>query len=240
MEEIFILIPALTCDLLDRKIGFQQQVLCPVHPAHGDILFRRQTENLAGRDAIREMEIEAADRKASRPADEGVIAVEEFVQTGIVSVFFCVRDEAVVGIPFIHEFADARSRQAIGYDDNDYDYIVLPNAEGTSCSVYRNRMVDWQLGLGTSQEKAGTFAKDIPTRFTRNADGYVYEVFFPAKHILPIQLKKGYAFGLGIHVPNADDPELRTSKRMVSALTNSGDGIDCFNKPHLWPAVVLE
>ena len=141
---------------------------------------------------------------------------------------------------YFDTFADARSRQSIGYDENDYDYMVLPNASGTSCSVYRNRMVDWQLGLGTSQEKAGTFAKDIPTRFTRNADGYVYEVFFPAKHILPIQLKKGYAFGLGIHVPNADDPELRTSKRMISSLTNSGDGVDCYNKPHLWPAVVLE
>lgn len=140
---------------------------------------------------------------------------------------------------YFDTFADARSRQAVGYDENDYDYLILPNAAGNSCSVYRNRMVDWQLGLGTSQEKAGTFAKDIPTKFTKIPGGYVYEIFFPAKHILPIQLKEGYPFGFGVHVPNADDPAVRTARRAVSSLTNSGDGTDCYNKPHLWPVLLL-
>lgn len=135
--------------------------------------------------------------------------------------------------------ADARSRRATGYDENDYDYMILPDGAGKTCSVYRNRMVDWQLGLGTSQEKAGTFASDIPTRFTRTSDGYVYEIFFPAKHILPIQLKEGYAFGFGVYVPNADNPQEKSYKRVLSALTNAKGETDCYNKPHLWPALLL-
>ena len=140
---------------------------------------------------------------------------------------------------YFDTFADARSKQSTGYDENDYDYLILPNAAGTNCSVYRNHVVDGQLALGELQEQAGTFAKDIPARFIKTDDGYVYELFFPAKHILPIRLAKGYVFGLGIHVPNADDPNVRTSKRAVSALTNSGNDTDCYNKPHLWPAVIL-
>lgn len=140
---------------------------------------------------------------------------------------------------YFDTYADARSRQAHGYDDNDYDYMVLPNAAGTACSVFRNRMVDWQLGLGTSQEKAGTFAKDIPTAFKRTADGYAYEIFFPAKHLLPIQFREGYVFGFGVYVNNADDPKVTDYKRRISALTNAAGGAECYNAPHLWPALLL-
>lgn len=140
---------------------------------------------------------------------------------------------------YFDTYADARSKQSIGYDENDYDYMILPDGAGKTCSVYRHRMVDWQLGLGTSQEKAGTFATDIPTRFTRTSDGYVYEIFFPAKHILPIQLKEGYSFGFGVYVPNADNPQEKSYKRVLSALTNAKGETDCYNKPHIWPALLL-
>ena len=47
VKEEFILIAALTGDLLDRQIGFPEQILRPVYTAHSDILFRRQTEDTA-------------------------------------------------------------------------------------------------------------------------------------------------------------------------------------------------
>ena len=48
----------------------------------------------AGNDAFRQAEIKAPDRKAPGPADERVIPVEQFVQTGIVSVCFRISREA--------------------------------------------------------------------------------------------------------------------------------------------------
>ena len=117
--------------------------------------------------------------------------------------------------------------------------MLFPDSAGISCSVYRARMVDWQLGLGTSQAKAGTFAADIPSTFRRSANGYVYDVFFPAKDLLPVQFRKGYVFGFGIYLNNADDPAEKSHKRRISALTNAAGGGTCYNAPHLWPAVLL-
>ena len=140
---------------------------------------------------------------------------------------------------YFDTYADARARQTRGSDDNDYEYMLFPDSAGISCSVYRARMVDWQLGLGTSQAKAGTFAADIPSTFRRSANGYVYDVFFPAKDLLPVQFRKGYVFGFGIYLNNADDPAEKSHKRRISALTNAAGGGTCYNAPHLWPAVLL-
>ena len=140
---------------------------------------------------------------------------------------------------YIDTFADARSKQKHGYDENDYEYGIFPNQAGTSCCVYRAHLVDQQLGLGTEAPRKNTVAEDIPSSFIKKADGYTYRIFFPAKYLLPAKMRKGYIVGFGLFVPNVDDSAAKDSKRMTSALTLAEDGNGCFNRPHQWPLMLL-
>ncbi len=138
---------------------------------------------------------------------------------------------------YIDTMADARSRQTQGYDENDYDYAVFPNKSGTSSTIYRYRTVDPQLGLTTQAPPDHTMADDIPSSFTRNAAGYTYRVFFPAKYLLPMRLEKNYTIGFGLFVPNVNDAAAKP--RVSSGLTLAPQGKACFNQPHLWPSMLL-
>ncbi len=140
---------------------------------------------------------------------------------------------------YIDTLANARSRQFDACDEDDYEYLMLPGREGKSCRMFRVRSVDQQLGLGTQAPRDMTFADDIPCTFERSATGYVYRVFFPAKYLLPIRLAKGSVFGMGLFVPNCDNDSLNGDKRVTSALTTAGDGGGCYNRPRVWPAVIL-
>ncbi len=140
---------------------------------------------------------------------------------------------------YIDPLADARTRDVRGYDENDYDYAVYPNAAGNSSVVWRSRTADQQLGLGIYAPKDKTVAPDIPSTFTRTKDGYRYRVFFPAKYLLPAELSAGKAIGIGIMLNNVNDPSLPLYKRRRSALSNVTGGEDCHQKPHLWPVFLL-
>ena len=139
---------------------------------------------------------------------------------------------------YIDTLADARSRQTQGYDENDYEYGIFPNNEGNSSIVYRARLVDQQLGLGTSAPQEKTIAADIPSSFSRHHDGYTYRVFFPAKYLLPVRLEKGHVMGFGLFVPNVNSLTAK-GKNITSAMTLAVDGKGCFNRPHMWPAMLL-
>lgn len=141
---------------------------------------------------------------------------------------------------YFDALADARFRTVRGYDENDYDYAVYPNAAGTDSIVWRFRSADQQLGLGIHAPKDNTVAGDIPSSFTRTENGYRYRVFFPAKYLLPAELKQGAAIGVGIMVNNVNDPARKLYHRRVSALSNLTDGQDCSRKPHLWPVFLLQ
>ena len=79
-----------------------------------------------------------------------------------------------------------------------------------------------------------TFAPDMPCRFT-NQDGVLtYRVFFPAKYLLPMKMQKGWIFGFGLFAPDSDQPE-----KVDSGLTLALDGQGCWNRPHMWPLVIL-
>jgi hypothetical protein len=140
---------------------------------------------------------------------------------------------------YVDSLADARAKISKGYDDNDYDYAVFPNEAGDASLVWRSRSADQQLGLGIYAPKNNTVADDIPSQFTKTKNGYVYRVFFPAKYLLPAALEKGRVLGLGLFVGNANDPQAPYRKRRVSGLSNTPDGTDCYQKPHLWPSILL-
>jgi hypothetical protein len=138
---------------------------------------------------------------------------------------------------YFDTFADARSKDTQGYDENDYDYAVYPNADGKTSRVFRRLTPDPQLGLTQQAPRDNTFANDIPSAFKRTADGYVYEVFFPGKYLLPVTLKKGWASGFGLLVNDRDDA--KTGAKVRSSLTLTPNGTGCHNKPHLWPTILL-
>ena len=135
---------------------------------------------------------------------------------------------------YFDTFCNARSKSIKGYDMDDYDYALFPNKTGTAARVWRYYQPDIQLTLGMRTPQNHTFADDIPASFTRTGDGYIYEVAFPAHYLLPLHLKAGSFFGFGLYVndrdgkPNAD-----------GSLTLATDGGGCWNRPHVWPAVIL-
>jgi len=127
-----------------------------------------------------------------------------------------------------------RRHQIRVYDENDYDYAVFPKADGKGSIVYRYRTPDPQLGLATQAPRDNTIAEDIHSAFKRTDDGYIYEVAFPAKYLLPIKLSKGESFGFGLFVNDRDD-----GKTVRSSMTITPSGTGCYNKPHLWPVMFL-
>lgn len=138
---------------------------------------------------------------------------------------------------YVDSFCDARTRQQTGYDENDYEYTVYPNAAHSAAEVFRRRTPDPQLGLAVNAPRDGTIASDIPAGFRKLADGYAYELFFPAKYLLPVRLEKGYVMGFGLTSNDRDTGA--KSVRGCMTLTPAGSKTGCFNQPHLWPAVLL-
>ena len=136
---------------------------------------------------------------------------------------------------YFDTLCDARMKETGKYDDNDYDYAVFPSHDGAKSIVYRYKSPDPQITLATQAPPDNRIAPEISSAFKLTSDGYVYEVFFPAKYILPIQLKEGACFGLGIFVNDKDE----NGGKVYHSLTTTPNGTGCWNNPHLWPSVLL-
>ncbi len=121
------------------------------------------------------------------------------------------------------------------YDDDDYEYGLMPTADGTRCEVWRAISPDIQLTLGIAAPKNGVIASEIPAKFTRTKTGYVYEAEFPADYLLPIKLVKGYNFAFGLYAADRDNGN--GAEKGLSTAAEEGSG--CYNRPHLWPVAVL-
>ncbi len=121
------------------------------------------------------------------------------------------------------------------YDEDDYEYGFMPTKDGKGCEVWRALSPDMQLTFGVAAPKNNTIATEIPAKFTRTKDGYIYDVEFPADYLLPMKLMNGYNFALGILVGDTDDE--RGMTKALSNTTKAGTG--CYNKPHLWPIGIL-
>jgi hypothetical protein len=137
---------------------------------------------------------------------------------------------------YFDTLCDARSRETRGYDISEYDYTVYPKDGGKSSEVYMRRSPDIQLTLGLAAPPDNSVAEDVQSAFKLTKDGYVYEVFFPSRRLLPAKMEKGYNIGFGLFVNDRDDLE---SKEPKSALTITPDGTGCYNNPHLWPVMLL-
>ena len=121
------------------------------------------------------------------------------------------------------------------FDEDDYEFGFMPTADGKKCEVWRARSPDIQLTMGTSAPPDNAPAPEIPAKFTRTADGYIYEAVFPATYILPMKLQKGYNFAVGLYA--ADRDKGKTVDKAVSNSTQEGKG--CADRPHTWPIAIL-
>ena len=146
---------------------------------------------------------------------------------------------------FIDTRCSARRKQLKTFDEDDYAYNIFPSADGRSARVYRLRSPDGQLTLGTAAPKDKTFADDIPCKFTRTADGYIYEVTLPARYLLPARLEKNYCMGLALFLNDRDKPVAGYvehgggGKNVVHWLTSTPEGTSPYDRPHLYPQILL-
>ena len=136
---------------------------------------------------------------------------------------------------YFDSLADARSNQHRGYDENDYDFTIHPSEDGTSAEVYRRRSPDPQLGLAVDAPPDNALAPEIPVAFRKSASGYTYEIYFPAKYLLPLRLENGSSFGFSLTLNDRDVLD----EPIESSLTVLRDGQDSYNRPHLWPVLLL-
>lgn len=134
---------------------------------------------------------------------------------------------------FIDTKCDARNKKFIGYDANDYDYAVFPDGDGKAIT-FRYRSPDRQLTLGTEAPPDKTVEPHIPSAFKKTSDGYIYEIAFPSKYLLPVKLENNYALGFSLFVNDRDK-----GKSTKQALTLTPPGTGCYRKPHLYPVMLL-
>ena len=135
---------------------------------------------------------------------------------------------------FIDTLCDGRHKGIAGYDTNDYDFAVFPNPSGNGSRVFRYLTVDCQLALGINNFKDNVFEPGIKSAFKRTEKGYIYEVAFPSKYILPVRLEKDYAIGLGLYVNDRD-----AGKSVKQSLTLSPSGTGCYMRPDLYPIMLF-
>ena len=135
-------------------------------------------------------------------------------------------------------FDTRRSAKRFGrtaYDEDDYDYTLMPAMDGKRCEVFRALSPDIQLTLGIAAPKNNEIAKGFKTAFTRTSDGYIYEVAFPAWALLPAKLVKGYNMGFSLFAADRD----QGNKVKGGFALTTAPGKSPYMKPHLWPLLLL-
>ena len=101
--------------------------------------------------------------------------------------------------------------------------------------VYRHRVPDIQLTEGFAGARVDTIDSDAECAFRRTEHGYFYEVALPKRALMPLILKPGAQFGLGVMLNDQDSDAAMPQSRLVW-------GTQAFpynERPDLWPLVVL-
>ncbi|MEK6793456.1 MAG: sugar-binding protein [Spirochaetota bacterium] len=124
-------------------------------------------------------------------------------------------------------WADARSKSAKGYDNNDQVFDLWPSPEGLVVS--RSVAPEQQLAF----LKTG-IVSNAKAAFKRTSDSTVYEIAIPARDIVPVNLRPDTIFGFAVII-NDHDGDYR--KR---GLTLTPAGTEPYMRPDLYPVMVLE
>ncbi|MBN1676565.1 MAG: carbohydrate binding domain-containing protein [Kiritimatiellae bacterium] len=128
---------------------------------------------------------------------------------------------------YFDTWADARFREDRGYDNNDYAYQFALTDAGPA--ALRDTVPEWQIAF----LKVGK-PDTVQTAVKRNGTRTVYEVFFPKREIVPIDMEPGTSFGFAILVNDKDNDDRK------QGLTLTPAGTEPYMNPHLWPVWVLQ
>lgn len=131
---------------------------------------------------------------------------------------------------FMDTYADASDDpSALGVDSNDWRYKIWNSQEGAK--VYRLAVPDAQLTFGIAAAKAHTFADDVEAAFGKIDGGYVLELRFSGRALMPFKAGENASMGFGIIVNDIDDgesPEPNARLTNSAALTNIEQDIASF------------
>lgn len=129
---------------------------------------------------------------------------------------------------YIDTMADGRERDTRGFDANDYNYDFFPSADG-SIVAYRRIAPGWQEAFLEQR----VVEPNIRAAFRLVDGGYIYEIAFPQRYIVPMRLETGWVAGFSLTVNDHDGEELQ------SALVLTPEGYDSYMNPHLFPLILL-
>lgn len=128
---------------------------------------------------------------------------------------------------YFDSWADARTHDFKGYDNNDQVFDLWPSPKGLV--VKRAVAPEQQLAF----LKTGV-VPEVRSAYKRTGDGYtIYETAFPLRQIAPVNLKAGTIFGFALIV-NDHDGDYR--KR---GLTLTPAGTEPHMRPDLYPVIIL-
>ena len=136
---------------------------------------------------------------------------------------------------YIDALCTGRRSSKKGYDDDDYEYTLMPTQDGRKLEIFRQLSPFMQYTLGTAAPKDKTIVTEFGGTFTRTADGYIYQVAFPAPYVRPAELVPGWNLGFGLLVSDCDKKS--GANQCLSLSTVPGKG--CYNAPHTWPIAVF-
>ncbi len=128
--------------------------------------------------------------------------------------------------------APAKARANIrDFDENDYSYELLPGADGQSAVAYRRVAPDTQLTGGVDDGLLPNLIEpSVKVAFRRDGKRQCYEVEFPARYLMPMDLSEGAVSGLGIMVFD------HTGKK---TWVNVPHGLGVSGNPQNYPAMLL-
>lgn len=139
-------------------------------------------------------------------------------------------------IVYIDPLANGKQKKTLRVDSDDYYYVFMPRPNEGKMLVFTQEACNQQLSLGVNSIQPRVYVNEIPTRFSKTAQGYRYEIAFPQKALLPATLKSGSVFGLGMLIRNQDsatDPA-RSFNLSYPA------GSSCWRCAQFWPQAVLQ
>jgi hypothetical protein len=136
--------------------------------------------------------------------------------------------------------SNGRARKREGLDPDDYRYDFLPPASGQTGRGRVRRVVGvyHQLADGTNMPTAEQVSDSVPCDFERTSKGYAMTITLDRRFLLPIDLKEGATFGIGIVVHDLDRP-LAGGQAESGAVLAVGGSAPAFREPSKWPVAVL-
>lgn len=135
---------------------------------------------------------------------------------------------------YLDTYGDNGDQRGVFGDFNDYCYqIALDRATGKP-RVYREAAPEQQVAGGMDAPKRQSIDTEADVTITQTANGYLYDIRFPARIVAPFKLCAGSfaRFGLTVHDNDGDGHK-------SALVTTETPGSEPFSNPEQWTGIVL-